>query len=156
MEGDNLHPLEIFLVPISDSKAQVAVIALCALALMDVLFGVLNAIFIQHDFRSHEFRKGLIRKLSNLGMVAVSDIVDGMLLGGLDLGFQPVLLMITVSLSLMELWSLLETYAEMHPEISNAEWYRMLLRSKAGNSDAGLFTVPDPDGTSDLGRGVTG
>lgn len=151
-----MHPLEIFLVPVSDSKAQVAIIALCALALMDVLFGVLNAMFIQHDFSSHEFRNGLLRKLSNLGMVVVADIVDGMLLGGLDLGFQPVLLTITVSLSLMELWSLLETYAEMHPEISNAEWYRMLLRSKAGNSDAGLFTIPDPDATADLGRGVVG
>ena len=129
-----MHPLEIFLVPVSDSKAQVAIIALCALALMDVLFGVLNAMFIQHDFSSHEFRNGLLRKLSNLGMVVVADIVDGMLLGGLELGFQPVLLTITISLALMELWSLLEIYAEMHPEISDAAWYQMLLRSKDGRA----------------------
>ena len=130
-----MHPLEIFLVPIRDNKAQVAIIALCALALMDVLFGVMNAMFIQHDFSSHEFRNGLLRKLSNLGMVVVADIVDGMLLGGLELGFQPVLLTITVSLALMELWSLLEIYAEMHPEISDAPWYQMLLHSKDGIRD---------------------
>jgi len=127
-----MHPLEVFIQPVRDGKAQVAIIALCALALMDVAFGVLNAIFVQHDFSSHEFRSGLIRKLSNLGMVVVADVVDGMLLGGLELGVQPVLLTITVSLSLMELWSLLEIFAEMHPEISDAPWYQMLLHSKEG------------------------
>ena len=116
--------------PIMDEKAQVAVIGLCILGLLDVIFGVGNAMFIQHDFSSHEFRAGLIRKLSNLGMVAAADVIDAMLLGGLELGFQPVLLTITVSLALMELWSLLEIYAEVHPEISSAEWYQMLIRSK--------------------------
>ena len=126
------NPFHYFILPMTDSKAQVAVIALMVLGLMDVLFGVLNAMFVQHDFSSHEFREGMIRKLTNLGMVAVSDVIDAMLLGGLDLGYQPVLLTVTVSLCLMELWSLLEIYAEMHPEISDAEWYRMLLRSKEG------------------------
>ena len=125
-----MHPFEVFIRPIADSKAQVAVMALCALALLDVVFGVLNAMFVQHDFSSHEFREGLIRKLSNLGMVAVADIVDGMLLGGLELGFQPVLLAVTVSLALMELMSLLEIFAEMHPEISESAWYQMLAHSK--------------------------
>ena len=124
--------LDVFIQPIRDSKAQTAIVALCILALLDVLFGLLNAIFIQHDFSSHEFRAGLMRKLSNLGMVLVADIVDGMLLGGLELGWQPVLLTITVSLAVMEIASLLEIYAEMHPEISDAEWFQMLLRSKEG------------------------
>ena len=125
-----MEPLSYFIAPILDSKAQTAILALCVLSLMDVCFGVLNAMFIQHDFSSHEFRAGLLRKLSNLGMVLAADIVDAMLLGGLDLGWQPVLLTITVSLALMELWSLLEIYADMHPEISSADWYQMLLRSK--------------------------
>ena len=58
-----MEPLHYFLAPIMDQKAQVAIIALMVLALMDVLFGVANAFFIQHDFSSHEFRNGLIRKL---------------------------------------------------------------------------------------------
>ena len=127
-----MRPTDFFILPMTDPQAQTAIIALCILGLMDVLFGVVNAMFVQHDFSSHEFRTGLIRKLSNLGMVVVADVIDAMLLGGLELGWQPVLLTITVSLSLMEVWSLLEIYAEMHPEISDTEWYRMLLRSKEG------------------------
>lgn len=124
--------IDVFIQPIRDGKAQTAIVALMVLSLLDVLFGLLNAAFIQHDFSSHEFRSGLMRKISNLGMVVVADIVDGMLLGGLDLGFQPVLLTITVSLAVMEIASLLEIYAEMHPEISEAPWYQMLVRSKEG------------------------
>lgn len=127
-----MRPTDFFILPMTDPQAQTAIIALCILGLLDVLFGVVNAMFVQHDFSSHEFRSGLIRKLSNLGMVVVADVIDAMLLGGLELGFQPVLLTIAVSLSLMEVWSLLEIYAEMHPEISDTEWYRMLLRSKDG------------------------
>lgn len=129
---EQMNPLGYFVAPILDTKAQVAIIALCCLGLMDVLFGVGNAMFVQHDFSSHEFRAGLIRKLYNLGMVVVADVIDAMLLGGLELGVQPILMTVTVSLALMELWSLLEIYAEMHPEISDTEWYRMLLRSKDG------------------------
>ena len=125
-----MDPLRVFVQPIADQKAQVAVVALLALAALDVLFGVLNAWFVQHDFSSHEFREGLIRKLSNFGVVIAADIVDAMLLGGLDLGFQPVLMTVTVSLALMELASLMEIYAEMHPEISEASWYQMLAHSK--------------------------
>lgn len=125
-----MDPLRVFVQPIADPKAQVAVVALLALAALDVLFGVLNAWFVQHDFSSHEFREGLIRKLSNFGVVIAADIVDAMLLGGLDLGFQPVLMTVTVSLALMELASLMEIYAEMHPEISEASWYQMLAHSK--------------------------
>lgn len=127
-----MQPLEIFLQPIRDDKAQIAVIALFVFALLDVLFGCVNALFIQHDFSSHEFRAGLIRKLSNFGVVVAADVVDAMLLGGLELGFQPVLIVVTVSLALMELWSLLEIFAAIHPEISDSTWYQMLLHSKNG------------------------
>ena len=130
--GDTMQPFEYFIVPIMDDKAQVAIIALMLLALMDVLFGVVNAMFVQHDFSSHELRAGLIRKLGNLGMVAMADVIDAMLLGGLELGVQPVLLTITLSLAVMEVMSLLEIFAEMHPEISDSAWYQMLLRSKEG------------------------
>ena len=127
-----MEPWRVFAQPISDPRAQVAVVALLALAALDVIFGVLNAWFVQHDFSSHEFREGLIRKLSNLGVVIAADIVDAMLLGGLDLGYQPVLMTVTVSLALMELASLMEIYAEMHPEISDTTWYQMLAHSKDG------------------------
>jgi toxin secretion/phage lysis holin len=144
------HPLYYFISPMTDPQAQVAVIALCALGLLDVLLGCVNAIFIQHDFSSHRFREGLIRKLSNLAMVVAADVIDAMLLGGLELGYQPVLLTITVSLALMELWSLLEIYAEMRPEISNSEWYQMLLRSKNGSTATRLSDTIEIDPTDEL------
>lgn len=125
-----MHPLEVFIEPVSDPKAQVAVVALCMLAALDVLFGVLNAWFVQHDFSTHEFREGLIRKLSNFGLVVAADIVDAMLLGGLELDMQPVLMAVCVSLILMELGSLMEIFAEMHPEISESVWWQMLATSK--------------------------
>lgn len=130
--GDTMEPYQYFIAPIMDDKAQVAIIALMALALLDVCFGVVNAWFVQHDFSSHEFRAGLIRKLGNLGMVVMADVIDAMLLGGLELGIQPVLLTITLSLAAMEVMSLLEIFAEMHPEISDAPWYKMLRDSKDG------------------------
>lgn len=123
------HPFEYFIIPIMDDNAQVAIIALLILAILDVIFGSINAIS-SHKFSSHEFRSGLVRKLSNLGMVVAADVVDAMLLGGLELGWQPVLVTVTVSLALMELWSLLEIFADMHPEISDTDWYKMLRRSK--------------------------
>lgn len=124
--------LDPFIEPLRGTAAQTLIIALLMLSLLDVLFGSANAMFVQHDFSSHKFREGLIRKLSNLGLMCMADIIDAMLLSGIDLGFQPIFLVVGVSLSLMEVWSLLEIYAEMHPEISESDWYKMLLRSKEG------------------------
>ena len=124
--------IDVFLQPIRDGRAQVAVVGLMVLALMDVAYGSINAMAFQHDFSSHEFRAGLIRKLSNLGLMVLSDVIDAMLLGGLDFGFQPVFLAVGGSLALMEVMSLLEIYAEMHPEISETAWYQMLVHSKDG------------------------
>ncbi len=121
-----------FIEPLRGTAAQTLIIALLMLSLLDVLFGTANAMFVAHDFSSHKFREGLIRKLSNLGLMCMADIIDAMLLSGIDLGFQPIFLVVGVSLALMEVWSLLEIYAEMHPEISESDWYKMLLRSKEG------------------------
>ena len=124
--------LEPFIEPLRGTAAQTLIIALLMLSLLDVLFGTANAMFVAHDFSSHKFREGLIRKLSNLGLMCMADIIDAMLLSGIDLGYQPIFIAVGVSLALMEVWSLLEIYAEMHPEISDTEWYKMLLRSKEG------------------------
>lgn len=128
--------IEPFIEPLRSTAAQTLVIALLLLALLDVTFGSVNAIFIQHDFSSHEFREGLVRKMSNLGLLCMADIVDALLLSGVDIGFQPIFMFVGISLALMEVWSLLEIYAEMHPEISEADWYKMLLRSKEGLHNA--------------------
>lgn len=124
--------LDPFIEPMRGTAPQTLIIALLMLSLLDMFFGSINALFIQHDFSSHVFREGLVRKLSNLGMMVMADIVDAMLLSGMNLGFQPIFMTVGISLALMEIWSLLEIYAEMHPEISESDWYKMLLRSKEG------------------------
>ena len=124
--------LDPFIEPMRGTAPQTLIIALLMLSLLDMFFGSINAMFIQHDFSSHVFREGLVRKLSNLGMMVMADIVDAMLLSGMNLGFQPIFMTVGISLALMEIWSLLEIYAEMHPEISESDWYKMLLRSKEG------------------------
>ena len=124
--------LDPFIEPMRGTAPQTLIVALLMLSLLDMFFGSINAMFIQHDFSSHKFREGLVRKLSNLGMMVMADIVDAMLLSGMNLGFQPIFMTVGISLALMEIWSLLEIYAEMHPEISESDWYKMLLRSKEG------------------------
>ena len=127
---------DVFIAPIRDNQvAQVLTVGLLLLAAMDVFLGVANAWFIQRDFASHELRRGLIRKLGNLGMMVVALILDGLLLGGLDLGFQPLYVAVGAMLVLMESASILEIVAQMHPELADSEIYRMLKRGKDGGRD---------------------
>lgn len=129
------HYIDVFISPIRDNEvAQVITVGLLLLAALDVILGVVNAWFIQHDFASHEFRKGIIRKLGNLAMLVVALVLDGLLLGGLDLGFQPLYVAVGVMLALMEVASILEIVAQMHPELADTEVYKMLKRGKGGGN----------------------
>ena len=122
---------DVFLAPIRDNQvAQTLTVGLFILAAMDVLFGVINAWFMQRNFSSHELRKGIIRKLGNFGMLVMAIVLDGLLLGGFDLGFQPLYVAVASMLVLMEVASLLEIFAAMHPELADTELYKMLKRGK--------------------------
>lgn len=128
--------IDVFISPIRDNPiAQTLTIGLLLLALLDVLMGVANAWFIQRTFQSHEFRKGIIRKLANCGLMVVALILDGLLLGGLNLGFQPIYVTVGSALALMEVASLLEIFAQMHPELADSEIYGMLRRGKEAPDD---------------------
>lgn len=128
--------LDVFLAPIRDNQiAQTLTVGLMMLAALDVAMGVINAWFIQHNFASHALREGIVRKLANLGLLVVALILDGLLLGGLDLGFQPLYVSVATMLALMEVASLLEIFAEMHPELSDTEIYKMLKRGKTNSEE---------------------
>lgn len=132
------HYIDVFISPIRDNPiAQTLTVGLFVLAALDVIFGVVNAWFIQHNFRSHEFRKGIVRKLGNFGMLVMAIVLDGLLLGGLDLGFQPLYIAVATMLTLMEVASLLEIFAAMHPELADTEIYRMLKRGKGQRVEDG-------------------
>ena len=125
------HYIDVFIAPVRDNPvAQTLTVGLMALAALDVLMGVANAWFVQHDFQSHELREGVVRKLANMGLLVMAMILDGLLLGGLDLGFQPLYVAVASLLALMEVASLLEIFAQTHPELADSEIYRMLGRGK--------------------------
>ena len=105
--------IEVFESPIRDNPtAQVAISAMLLLTLLDVLFGLLHAL-VSHTFSSQKMREGIGHKCTSLGFVAVADIVDGTIIGGLDLGFSsPVLV--------------LEQFVAINPQLGDSPIFRML------------------------------
>ena len=119
--------IEVFESPIRDNPtAQVAISAMLLLTLLDVLFGLLHAL-ISHTFSSQKMREGIGHKCTSLGFVAVADIIDGTIVGGLDLGFSsPVLVVVCAYLCIMEVSSLCETFLTMRPDLGNSPIFRLL------------------------------
>lgn len=119
--------LDVFLSPVRDClPAQVGIIALLILILLDWIFGIGNAC-MHHEFSSEKMREGIGHKCSELGFVLVAIIADGMLLSGLDIGFNgPVLTAVTVYLCIMEIGSLLETFAKINPEVADSPAFKLL------------------------------
>lgn len=119
--------IDAFLQPIRDNPtAQTAIVAVLILTLMDVLFGLANAMFVQHDFESEKMRHGIGHKCVSFGFMMVADVVDGTLIGGLDLGYtSPVLVASCVYLCIMEIGSLMEIFAEIRPEVRDTPLWQL-------------------------------
>lgn len=125
------HYIDVFLAPVRDNQiAQVVTLAMMVLTLFDILFGVFNAMFIHNNFSSHELRKGLIRKLGNFGMLVVADVIDAMLLSGLNIGFQPIYIVLVTAFALMEIGSIIELWADGHPEYRGTGVWKILENTK--------------------------
>jgi toxin secretion/phage lysis holin len=126
------HSLDVFIQPIRDTpQAQVALVALCILIVLDMLFGFCAA---AKDGRvqSSVMRQGLWHKASEFGVVMVADVADGMLLGGIDLGYgAPVVTAAIVGLCANELVSVCENLVRLNPELSTSRVLDRLLESKA-------------------------
>ena len=119
--------IEVFESPIRDNPtAQVAISAMLLLTLLDVLFGLLHA-RVSHTFSSQKMSEGIGHKGTSLGFVAVADIVDGTIIGGLDLGFSsPVLVVACTYLCIMEISSLLEQFVAINPQLGDSPIFRLL------------------------------
>lgn len=119
--------LETFLSPVRDCfPAQVAIVALLLLILLDWVFGISNAL-IQHQFSSEKMRQGIGHKCSELGFVLVGVVMDAMILSGLDIGFQgPILTTVAIYLCIMEIGSLLETFAKINPQLGESPAFKLL------------------------------
>lgn len=123
--------LEAFLTPVRDCfPAQVAIVALLVLILLDWVFGIGNAL-MKHEFSSEKMRQGIGHKCTELGFVMVGILADAMISSGLDIGFQgPVLTTIAVYLCVMEIGSLMETWAKINPQLAESPVFKLLASVK--------------------------
>lgn len=119
--------LETFLMPVRDCfPAQVAIVALLLLILLDWVFGIGNAM-MKHEFSSEKMRQGIGHKCSELGFVLVGIVADAMITSGLDIGFEgPVLTTIAVYLCIMEIGSLMEIFAKINPQLAESPVFKLL------------------------------
>jgi len=122
-----MNLLEVFLTPVRDCfPAQVAIVALLILILLDWVFGIGNALN-QHQFSSSKMRQGIGHKCTELGFVVVGILVDAMIASGLNIGFSgPILTTIALYLCVMEIGSLLETFALMNPNLAESPVFKLL------------------------------
>lgn len=118
---------ETFLSPVRDCfPAQVAIIALLLLILLDWVFGIGNAC-MKHEFSSEKMRQGIGHKCSELGFVMLGIVMDAMITSGLDIGFDaPILTTIAVYLCVMEIGSLLEIFAKINPQLAESPVFKLL------------------------------
>lgn len=119
--------IDVFLSPLRDNPvAQVAFTAVLILTALDIVFGLINAV-ASGTFSSSKMRDGMKHKCASFGFVLVGIVVDGTVVGGLDLGFQsPVLVAACVYICLMEISSLLETFVAMNPELKDSPLFKLL------------------------------
>lgn len=123
--------VDIFLSPVRDSQpAQVAICAVLLLIVLDVLFGVTNAL-IRREFSSEKMREGIAHKCTELGFLFVGVIIDGCIVGGVDLGYSaPVLTGAAVYICVMEIASLLELFIKINPALASTPIFKLLSASR--------------------------
>ena len=128
--------LDHFLAPIRDSpQAQTALMALLLLIVLDVILGIAAAAK-NRDIQSTEMRAGAWHKVGELGVVAIADVADGMLMGGLDIGISaPVCTAVIVYLCVNEIVSCLENAVKLNPELKDSPALK-LLRESSEQKDA--------------------
>lgn len=119
--------IDAFLSPVRDSvAAQVGISAVLLLMVLDIVFGLANA-FAKKEYQSSKMREGIAHKCAELGFLLVGIVADATIIGGVDLGFSaPVLVTVCVYLAVMEIGSLLETFAKMNPQLAKSPLFRLL------------------------------
>ena len=72
-------------------------------------------------------REGIGHKCSEMGFIAVGVVCDALISSGLDIGFNaPILTTIAVYLCVMEIGSLLETFAKINPSLNESPVFKLL------------------------------
>lgn len=144
-----MHPpifIDVFMQPLRDnSVAQVAFMAFCFLMLLDILLGYAAAVKTK-SVKSAKMREGLWHKTGEMGIVAVGDVLDGMMLGGIDMPFSaPVTTAMIVYIAINEAVSCMENAVKLDPELADKRFFRVLIETlnEAGDKPS------DGDGAHD-------
>lgn len=114
--------------PLRDNTvAQVAFTAFCFLMLLDILLGYAAAVKGK-TVKSAKMREGLWHKTGEMGIILVGDVLDGMLLGGIDMPFTaPVTTAMIVYLAINEAVSCMENIVKLDPELGDKRFFRVLM-----------------------------
>ena len=129
--------LEVFVAPIRDSEvAKILIVAVMALTVADVVFGIINAL-VHKEFESSKMREGIAHKSTTAGAIFVGCIIDATISAGVDLGYPaPVLASVCSYIILMEVASLLETFGKLNPQFQSSPLYQLLAASHVVDNDA--------------------
>lgn len=145
--------IQSFIDPLLDPTAQVSIVGVCLLIMLDLLVGIVGAVMTK-TFSSEKMRSGLLHKFTELSCIALGIILDGILIGGLNLGFEPVLLATCTYVAIMELGSVLELIRKYNPDAEGiVGWLTSFVQPKDSmevvrvSDDEGLFIIPDDDAT---------
>jgi toxin secretion/phage lysis holin len=118
--------LDVFISPIRDNSfAQILLVALMFGIVGDIVSGFIGAA-VNNDINSSKMRKGIWHKLAEIMFVFVADVIDGLLLGGLQIGMQPVLVGTLLFLVFMELFSILENLVKASPDLAKVPIFSKL------------------------------
>ncbi len=136
MEGFPPHSIDIFISPIRDSpQAQGCLVGLLILIVLDVMLGF-SAACRTHTVRSSVMRDGVWHKVGELGIVAVCDVIDGLLGTGIDLGFNsPITVVVIAYLCVMEIMSCLENAVRLDPELEKSKALGFITATLKGGKD---------------------
>lgn len=134
-----MHPpifIDVFMQPLRDNKvAQVAFVAFCFLMLLDILFGYAAAVKSK-TVKSVKMREGLWHKTGELGVIAIGDVLDGMMLGGIDMPFSaPLTTAMIVYLAINEAVSCMENVVKLDPELGDKRFFHALMETLNEASD---------------------
>lgn len=126
------HYIQPFVEPLLDETAQTAVAAVLLLVALDLVVGITGAV-VTHTFSSERMRAGLLHKFMELSAIALAAILDGALMGGLELAVQPVLMATCVYVGIMETGSVLELIKKYDPEAEGlVGWLTSFVQRKGG------------------------
>ena len=121
--------------PVVQPAAQTAIFTVLLLVALDLIVGIVGAV-ATHTFSSEKMRAGLLHKFMELSAIALAIILDGALVGGLDLTMQPILMATCVYIGIMETGSVLELIKKYDPDAEGlVGWITSFVSPKGGEDN---------------------